>query len=350
MTGTGTVPPRTLAVRLDNLGDVLVTGPAVRALAGVSTHVTMLAGPSGRAAAELLPGVDEVVCWEAPWIVADPPPVRREDVEQLRACVEAGRFDRAVVFTSFHQSALPTALVLRLAGVPWVGAISEDYPGSLLDLRHHVSDDLPEPERALSLAAACGAPLPPGDDGRLAVRAMPLRAALDDPAPVYVVLHPGTSVPARAWPAERFRETCELLVREGHRVVVTGASSEKALTAHVVGSSGAEDLGGRTDLASLAGVLAGAEAVVVGNTGPAHLAAAVGTPVVSLFAPTVPAVRWAPYGVPRVLLGDQHSACRDTRATTCPVPGHPCLSSVSARDVLAAVRELTGELREEPAR
>jgi ADP-heptose:LPS heptosyltransferase len=82
--------------------------------------------------------------------------------------------------------------------------------------------------------------------------------------------------------------------------------------------------------------------VVVGNTGPAHLAAAVGTPVVSLFAPTVPALRWAPYGVPRVLLGDQRAACRDTRATTCPVPGHPCLSSVSAGEVLTAVRTLSG--------
>jgi ADP-heptose:LPS heptosyltransferase len=346
----GTTAARTLAVRLDSLGDVLVTGPAVRALASTSSHLTLLAGPLGRAAAALLPGVDDVLCWRAPWIVADPDPVRREDVEQLRAWVEARRFGRAVVFTSFHQSALPTALVLRMAGVPWVGAISDDYPGSLLDVRHRVSDDLPEPERALSLAQACGAPLPPGDDGRLAVRATNtsrVAAGLSSP---YVVLHPGTSVPARAWPPERFREACELLVREGHRVVVTGAPSERALTAYVVGSSCAEDLGGRTDLESLAAVLAGADAVVVGNTGPAHLAAAVGTPVVSLFAPTVPAVRWAPYGVPHVLLGDQTAACRDTRATSCPVPGHPCLSFVSADAVLAAVRSLSGTPQREPAR
>ncbi len=57
-------------------------------------------------------------------------------------------------------------------------------------------------------------------------------------------------------------------------------------------------------------MLRGAEAVVVGNTGPAHLAAAVGTPVVSLFAPVVPAARWHPWGVPHVLLGDQEAACR----------------------------------------
>jgi ADP-heptose:LPS heptosyltransferase len=213
---------KTLAVRLDSLGDVLVTGPAVRALAASSSSLTVLAGPLGRPAAELLPGVDEVLCWRAPWIDARPEPVDREHVEQLRGDLEARRFDRAVVFTSFHQSALPTALVLRLAGVPWVGAISEDYPGSLLDVRHQVPEQLPEPVRALSLAAACGAPLPPGDDGSLAVRLDARRLLPPGIEPPYVVLHPGTSVPARAWPADRFREACALLVSEGHRVLVTG--------------------------------------------------------------------------------------------------------------------------------
>jgi ADP-heptose:LPS heptosyltransferase len=100
------------------------------------------------------------------------------------------------------------------------------------------------------------------------------------------------------------------------------------------------DLAGALDLAELARLLAGAHAVLVANTGPAHLAAAVGTPVVSLFAPVVPAIRWAPYGVPVVLLGDQDAPCRDTRRTVCPVPGHPCLSSVEPAAVVSAVEQL----------
>jgi ADP-heptose:LPS heptosyltransferase len=326
---------RTLAVRLDSLGDVLVTGPAIRALAAGSDHLALLCGPRGRAAAELLPGVDEVLCWTAPWIDPEPDPVRRGDMDDLVDLVAAGRYDRAVVFTSFHQSALPTALVLRMAGVPWVGAISDDYAGALLDLRHRCVDDVPEPERALGLARACGAELPTGDNGRMALRP----GAYSAPTSVepYVVLHPGTSVPARAWPAEGYREACRALTAAGVHVVVTGAPDECALTAYVAGDVG-RDVGGCTDIGELAGVLAGAEVVVVANTGPAHLAAAVGTPVVSLFAPTVPAARWAPYGVPVTLLGDQHAPCRSTRATTCPVPGHPCLSSVTADDVVAAVQ------------
>jgi ADP-heptose:LPS heptosyltransferase len=327
----------TLLVRLDNAGDVLLAGPAVRAVAAGSEHVTMLVGPGGATAAELLPGVDEVLVWRCPWIDAAPPPVDADDVETLVRTLRSRRIDRAIVLTSFHQSPLPTALLLRLAGVPWVGATSVDYPGSLLDLRHQADLDVPEAERALSLAEAAGFSLPSGDAGALAVRRPRPDVSHLVPQTPFVVLHPGTSVPARAWPAAGFEEAAHLLCAEGRRVVVTGAPAERELTGRVVGSSPAVDLGGRTSLAELAAVLAAAEAVVVGNTGPAHLAAAVGTPVVSLFSPVVPAVRWAPYGVPTVLLGDQSAPCRDTRARECPVPGHPCLNSVTAADVVAAV-------------
>ncbi len=341
-----------LVVRLDNAGDVLVAGPAVRAVAAGSDRTTMLVGPHGAAAAALLPGVDEVLVWRCPWIDGDPAPVDRADVDRLVQTLEGHRFDRALVLTSFHQSPLPTALVLRMAGVPWVGAISADYPGSLLDLRHRLEEadvpDLPEPERALSLARAAGFALPPGDDGALSVR-RPLPDVTDlVPAGPFVVLHPGTSVPARAWPVDRYAAAARLLTGEGYPVVVTGGPSERHLTAAVASGSPAVDLGGRTSWEVLAGVLEAAEVVVVGNTGPAHLAAAVGTPVVSLFAPTVPAARWAPYRVPVTLLGDQAAVCRDTRVTRCPFQGHPCLTGVGARDVLGAVAQLCASPRPHP--
>ncbi|MDT0277412.1 glycosyltransferase family 9 protein [Blastococcus goldschmidtiae] len=325
-----------LVARLDNAGDVLLQGPLVRALAHGADRIVFLAGPEGAAAAELLPGADEVWTWACPWILGDAPPVDADDLAALTDRVRSLAPDEAVISTSFHQSPLPLALVLRTAGVPRISAISVDYPGALLDVRHRVEDDLPEPERALSLARAAGFDLPPGDDGRLALR-RPLPPV--DVPPGYVVLHPGASVPARAWPAQRCAEAVEALADAGYRVLVTGGPAERELTAFVAGSRGV-DLGGATTLAEMASVLAGAAAVVVGNTGPAHLAAAVGTPVVSLFAPVVPAARWAPYGVPTVLLGNQDAPCRDTRARECPVPGHPCLTSVTAQDVVAAVDEL----------
>jgi ADP-heptose:LPS heptosyltransferase len=333
---------RTLVVRLDATGDVLLAGPAVRAVAAGSGHVTLLCGPRGAEAGRLLPGVDDVMVWECPWIEPDPRPVATGEVDTLVGDLRRRGFDRALVLTSFHQSPLPTALVLRLAGVPWVAAISEDYPGSLLDLRHLVPDAIHEADRALSLAVAAGFALPAGDHGPLAVRHPLPDVGHLLPSPDPVVLHPGTSVPARAWPVERYADLARVLTDRGHDVVVTGGPSERMLTRSVVGDTPAHDLGGRTSLPELAAVLAAASVVVVGNTGPAHLAAAVGSPVVSLFAPTVPAVRWAPYRVPTVLLGDQHAPCRATRVPQCPFPGHPCLTSVTADEVLRAVEQLCG--------
>jgi ADP-heptose:LPS heptosyltransferase len=126
-------------------------------------------------------------------------------------------------------------------------------------------------------------------------------------------------------------------------VVVTGNPSEAALTARVAGArrEGVVDLGGRTSFAALAEVLAHADAVVVGNTGPAHLAAAVGTPVVSIYAPTVPAARWRPWRVPHVLLGDQNVPCAGCRERACPFDGHPCVGGIATAEVVAAVRSLT---------
>ncbi|WP_440556335.1 glycosyltransferase family 9 protein [Streptomyces sp. SCPE 10] len=330
-----------LVVRLDSFGDVLLAGPAVRAVGEHHGPVTMLCGPRGADAARMLPGVEDVLIWEAPWEGFAPPPVDPADIGDLVARLRRGAYDTALILTSFHQSPLPTALLLRLAGIGRIGADSVDHPGRLLDVRHRRLPGRHEAEAALDTAAAMGCTLPPGDDGRLRVLPPPDTGGLTGNGP-YVVLHPGASAPARAWSPDRCAEAVALLADAGHRVVVTGGPHEKALTRRVSGDA-AVDLGGRTSPRTLAGVLRMADVVVSANTGPAHLAAAVGTPVVSLFAPVVPADRWAPYGVPAILLGDQSAPCADTRALVCPVPGHPCLDEVTGQDVVRAVHKLIQE-------
>lgn len=339
-----------LVVRPDGMGDVLLTGPAVRAIAASGAEVTFLAGPAGAAAAALLPGVSSVLTAEIPWIAADPDPFDPASVWSLADQVRAVAPAAAVIFTSFHQSPLPTALVLRLTGVPRIAAISVDYPGALLDVRHRVDDDIPEAERNLSLAAAAGFPLPPGDNGRLAVteqRPDPSRWVQGP----YVVVHAQASVPARSPSVDWTAEMVAALARAGRQVVVTGSDGDAEITAVICAQvPGAVDLGGRTSLRMLAAVLAGADVVVAPNTGAAHLAAAVGTPVVSLFAPVVPARRWAPYGVPHRLLGQQDAACAGTRARVCPVGGHPCLNSIDRAEVVAAVADLAARVPAEAGR
>ncbi len=337
--------PHVLLARLDNAGDVVLTGPAVRAVAASARRVTFLCGPHGRDAARLLPGVDAVLTHRAAWIDPEPQPVRRDVELGLVDRIARLGVDEAVIFTSFHQSPLPLALLLRFAGVETIAAVSQDYPGSLLDVRHRIADDVHEVERHLSLVATLGYRLPAGDDGRLHVKRPATERLHPAGPPGYVVVHPGASVPARAWAPERHAGLVAALLAQGWRVVVTGGSDETALTAQVAAGPrpGVLDLGGRTDLATLIEVLADAEVVVTGNTGPAHLAAAVGTAVVELYAPTVPSVRWRPWGVRHVLLGEQEIACAGCRATICPVPGHPCLGGVMVGDVVDAIRSVLAE-------
>jgi ADP-heptose:LPS heptosyltransferase len=329
---------RILAVRLDSDGDVLLTGPALRALANGAERLDLLVSPAGEHAARLLPDIDDVLVFDAPWSGYRPPRLELTVVTELLAQLRRDSYHRAVVFTSFHQSPLPMALLARMAGIPYIAATSEDYPGSLLDLRHR-RDGGHEVEAALDLAHATGGRLPAGDDGLLAVRRpLPGVSSLVPPGP-FVVVHPGAAVPSRALRGDHARQIVAALLEQGWDVVVTGVEADTALVRQA--AAGATDLSGRTTLAELAGVLDRARCVVVGNTGPAHLAAAVGTPVVSMFSPVVPAERWAPYGVPSIVLGDQTAPCRATRARECPVPGHPCLSDVDPGLVAAAVEALT---------
>lgn len=228
---------------------------------------------------------------------------------------------------------------MRLAGAAELAAISEDYPGSLLDHRLARRPDHHEVEANLAVVEALGLPLPDGDDGRLRIRRPgSAPSSLGLPVVPSVVIHPGASVPARGVPSGRLEAIVDALIDDGWAVVVTGGPGEvrpRPRPALV-------DLVGRTDLAALACVLQAASVFVGGNSGPAHLAAAVGTPVVSVFAPVVPWGWWRPWGVPTIPLGTQSIGCAGCRARVCPFNTQPCLDEATPDAVRAAVRALTG--------
>ncbi len=328
-----------LVVRPDNMGDVLLAGPAVRAVAASGAAVTMAVSPRGREVACRLPGVASVVEVELPWIAAEPPPYDRAAHERLLEAFTSTGAEEAVVLTSFHQSALPTAALLRLAGVERVTAISEDYPGSLLDVRVAPPGRVHEVERMLAVAEAAGYQLPAEDDGALRIVR---RADSGAPRGGHVVVHPGASVPARTLAPEVWRQVVTALAVRGP-VVVTGAAAEAELVRSVVAGQGPQvRAAGSTSIDELVELLAAARAVVAGNTGPAHLAAAVGTPVVSIFPPTVDPAAWRPWGVPHVLLGDHDVECAGCRARQCPLPKQRCLTGITPEQVVGAVDRLVG--------
>jgi ADP-heptose:LPS heptosyltransferase len=346
--------------RLDNAGDVLLAGPAVRAVAAAGRRVLFLCGPRGRRAAELLPGVDEVVTWHAPWIETEPLPVHRAAADALVAAVAGRGVREALILGSSHQSPLPLALLLRWAGVERSAAVSHEHAGSLLDVRIKGDPDQHEVERNLAVAAALGFARPaddrlavlgpePAEPAEPAQPAVPAAAAEEGDRGAYVVVHPGASVPARTLAPARWQAVVERLAEQGWTVAVTGSEEEARLTAVVAGRHPRViDLGGRTTFGGLAGTFRGAAVVATGNTGPLHLAAAVATPVAAAFPPTVPPERWRPWRVPHVVLGDRTVPCAGCRSRVCPLPQQLCLDPVTPEAVADAVDRLAGSSRPSP--
>ncbi|MCW3042030.1 MAG: Lipopolysaccharide heptosyltransferase [Actinobacteria bacterium] len=348
---------RVLAVRLDAMGDVVMTGPAIRALAGSrgapqgagsteARSLTLLTSPAGAEAGSLLPGVDDVICYEAPWMKASQPRTGSADLA-MAGCLRQGCFDAAVIFTVYSQSPLPAALLCHLAGIPLRLAHCRENPYQLL------TDWLPEPEpeallrhevrRQLDLVGSAGFRVA---DERLGLR-IPAAASRRtssvlaelSPGPV-VVVHPGASAPSRRWPAGRFAAVARRLSEEsGCQIVFTGSSGERELVEDVRSAMGApsRSVAGSLDLAGLAALLARADLLVANNTGPVHVAAAVGTPVVDLYALTNP--QHTPWMVPcRVLSHDV--ACRWCYKSVCPEGHHRCLRLVDAGEAYQAACEL----------
>jgi ADP-heptose:LPS heptosyltransferase len=150
-------------------------------------------------------------------------------------------------------------------------------------------------------------------------------------------------VPARGLPTEAAVDTVARLVADGWRVVVTGTTAEREIAEAVAaGRASVEVIAGGTTFEEYAAVISGAAAVVCGNTAAAHVAAAVGTPVIEAFAPVVPAHRWRPWHVPHRLLGTVDIGCAGCRARVCPLPGQPCLDPFTADAVARELRALAG--------
>jgi ADP-heptose:LPS heptosyltransferase len=144
-------------------------------------------------------------------------------------------------------------------------------------------------------------------------------------------------------PATLARESVIALVSAGWCVAVTGARGETDHTRVAGDGAGSRvlDLAGQTDLADLADIVGSASAIVTGNTGPMHLAAAVATPVVAVFAPVVPVDRWRPWQVPHIVLGDTAIACAGCRSRVCPMATQRCVADIRDSDVVDAVSMLT---------
>ncbi len=338
-----------LAVRMDNMGDVVMLGPALRAIRETSTEsrLTLLASPAGAQAAPLLPWVDDVIPWAALWqeIGDSAPPPSQE--QELIGCLASGRFDAAIVFTSFSQTPHVPAYVCYLAGIPLRAGESKEFGGlALTDWARGAPDETHQVERNLRLVEFLGfrardryLAVAVGEAAREGLPGL-LRSAGLDPARPYVLLHPGASARARRFPPEQFGEVARELVRLGWQVLVTGVEREAPLVQRVAATA-CGSLVGRTTLEEYAALVERASLVICNNTLPMHLSDAVRTPAVVLFAGTELEEQWRPRATRAVLLR-RETPCSPCYLFECPL-GHQCLDIGPDEVAGAAMRLLAAD-------
>jgi lipopolysaccharide heptosyltransferase II len=340
-----------LAIRLDNMGDVLMTSPALRAIkaAGKQRRVTLLTSESGAAVARYIPEVDDVIHYEAPWVKSV---WQASSIGALRCLSQLTerQFDAAIIFTVYSQSALPAATLAWLSGIPLRLAHSRENPYQLLtdwvnepepqtEIRHEV-------RRQLDLVSSVGYSTA---DERLAFHVdaeerehalAKLEHAGVDLAQPWIVVHPGATAASRRYPALHFAAAARMVAAEsGHQILITGGPEERQLaeTVRVHGARGGIALAGELELGELGAVIEGAALLIANNTGPVHMAAALGTPVVDLYALTNP--QHTPWRVlSRVLFHDV--PCKYCYKSVCPEQHHACLREVTPAAVAVAAREL----------
>jgi heptosyltransferase II len=317
---------RELVVRAPNhLGDLVMALPALERSGGdilvVRGLVPLL---------ELVPGLGGLL----------PLDRGRRGVLPAAALLRRNGYRRGVLLTPSFSS----ALTLVLGGV-------RERRGGAGDGRRLLLTDVVEPvgpHRASEyLHLVTGRPEPVPPQPRVVVPPAELERfsrLLGTAARPLVGIFPGSNAPSRRWDPERFRAVAEKLTAAGITVVVFGGPAERHLTAEVAGAQ-AVDLGGRTDLRLLAAGLASCDIVLTNDSGPMHLAAAVGRPTVSLLGAADP-IETAPLGERQVMIRHPELPCVPCVKNVCPRrgPGYvlpeaqrECLRLIGVDDVESAV-------------
>lgn len=342
---------RILCIRLDNMGDVMMTTPAIRALresGPAGRRISLLASNAGAVLAPYLPDVDEMLALDAPWVKHDHTDVR--ELRRMAARLRRRAFDAAVIFTVYSQNPLPAAMLCHLAGIPRVLSHCRENPYHLVS--HWVPESEPaggirhEVQRQLDLVAAVGAH---AADRRLrfltrsvdrCALAAKLKALGVKSSGGWIVVHAGASAASRRYPERGLARALSLLDTGGRPVILTGSATEHALVLRIISAStgtGLVDAAGLLGLGELACLIEDADLLISNNTGPVHLAAALQTPVVDLYALTNP--QHTPWLVEsRVLSHDVD--CKYCYRSVCPQGHNACLTGIAPEEIARAAQQL----------
>jgi ADP-heptose:LPS heptosyltransferase len=290
-----------LVIRLDNMGDLLMSSPAMRSLKlSFKCKITVLTSQMGVVATSLIPEIDEVILYDAPWMKLEDDADADLTFDIIRK-LKLKKFDGCVVFNVYSQNPLAAVMMAYLSGIPLRCAYSRE---NLYGLLTHWFPD-PEPyslikhqvQRDLDLVAFLGAVI---TDEKIKVH-IPIIRVLSckeklkallgaDVYKPYVILHAGVSEAKRRYPKDLWIGIGKLLAGGPHTLLLTGTKKEKIYTeelANEIGTS-CHSVAGLFSVEELAVLLENAVGMISVNTGTIHIGAAVQTPMVVLYAQTNP--------------------------------------------------------------
>ncbi len=342
-----------LCIRLDTIGDVLMTTPAIRALKDSvpNRRITLLTSSAGAAIAPFVPELDHTIVYDSPWLKATAPRNNPRPEYDMIDLLRTQQFDAAVIFTVYSQNPLPSAFVCYMAEIPLRLAHCHENPYQLLT--DWIKDPEPdagirhEVQRQLDLVAQIGA-TSENQQLSLQVKAHDRSRVLELLEPLqlgdrWIVMHTGATAASRRYPPESFAVVADRLSLEyGFSIVFTGTVLEQDIVTQIQSkmSARSHSLVCQLSLGELAALIELAPLIISNNTGPVHIAAAVGTPTIDLYALTNP--QHTPWRVPhRVLFHDV--PCKYCYKSICPEGHYDCLRQLSPETVIAATYNLLDE-------
>ncbi|MGI4787789.1 MAG: glycosyltransferase family 9 protein [Janthinobacterium lividum] len=336
-----TLPPltdihRLLIVKTSSIGDVIHALPIVQAVKEAAPHLT-LGWVVRRRCADILRGnplIDHL------YVMPDKPSVA--ELLSLRRELHSDHYELALDM----QGLLLSGLVTRLSGAPVRVGWDRNREGNALFLTHPIipgkAKDKHEVDLLYGFAEALGVKFEHPEftpQPYLAVEgadaATEWLAALPQPR---IALNVGASRAYKRWLTENWTQVALSLAKSGNGIVFVGdrtdAESVAKITPQLTG--GFVDLSGKTTLRELASVLSACDLLVSGDSGPMHLAVAVGTPVVAIFGATHPA-RHGPYGVRNTVLHDPVPGINTPGKRPTEAEGAVCMARIMPDRVIAAV-------------
>ena len=301
-----------LCIRADNMGDLLMSSPAIRALKeSFNCKITLLTSAKGNAIVPFIAEIDETIVADLPWVKTDKA-LNETDFTALIELLNKYRFDGAVIFTVYSQNPLPAAMLAFMAGIPRRLAYCRENPYYLLSdwvvekepfsfIHHQVKRDLVlvKTIHASTKDELIHVDIPPSASVTIKRE---LEEAGVDLNKDWLILHPGVSETKRAYPENKWIEAGKLIRDHlGFQLVITGAPFEKELCERIRDGIGDSAFCLATlPIGELISLINEAPLIVSVNTGMVHIAAATQTPVVVLYALTNP--QHTPWRVPSEVL------------------------------------------------